>query len=68
MVAEKKLTRYEVTSVWGKVPDKIVVGAVIRDTWHGQTYSWDIMDLPTGKYTGGWAGRAIDESAEIVTK
>ena len=56
-------TRYEVTEFWGKVPEGIAVGATIRDTWHGRTYCWDIIDMESGKSVGGWSGKALNRKA-----
>ena len=68
MDAADTRTRYEVTDFWGKVPEGIAVGAIIRDIWHGRTYYWDIIDMTSGKSVGGWNGRALNQKAATSVK
>ena len=56
-----RLYRYYVTSSWGEMKDKTPRGTVIIDTYHGRSHDWNIMNMKTGEWTGGFTGNLIEE-------
>lgn len=57
MAKKYKHYLYRITDVWGEMEGRLEVGVIIHETkFKGNPGSWDVFNLNTGDYTGGFAG------------